>query len=255
MTIALLTDFGTKDGFVGAMKGVILSINPGALVVDISHEVEPFNVLEGALLLKAHYRYFPRGTIFVGVVDPGVGSERRPVALRCGDYFFVGPDNGLFDLVIRELSRTPVAVVLENRRLQLPRVGNTFHGRDIFAPAAAHLSRGVPLEEFGRRVELIERLRLPEPKREEGRLKGQIVYFDRFGNGITNVPCGDYAYGVLRGKRLKVVPFFLAGEKGRLNLTCGSFGFMELFLPMGSARKEFGLSLGEEVTIFLYEME
>ncbi len=110
MVIALLTDFGTSDGFAGAMKGVILNINPGVQIVDISHDIEPFDILGGALLLKAHYSYFPKGTVFIAVVDPGVGSERKPLAIKCGDYFFVGPDNGIFDLVIKDLKRPPSAV-------------------------------------------------------------------------------------------------------------------------------------------------
>ena len=250
MAIALLTDFGMQDGFVGAMKGVILSINPGVQIVDISHEVQPFNVLEGALLLKAHYRYFPAGTVFVAVVDPGVGSERKPIALRCGDHFFVGPDNGIFDLVVRDFDRPPSAVILENRKFQLPRVNDTFHGRDIFAPTAGYLSGGVPLEEFGSEVEYVHKLNFPEVVKEGNKLKGRIVHFDRFGNAVTNIPCGDYSHGEFRGERLKVVPFFQAGERERLNLVCGSFGFMELFVPMGNAREKFGLELGEEVVLW-----
>ncbi|RLJ71424.1 hypothetical protein BCF55_1726 [Hydrogenivirga caldilitoris] len=249
--IALLTDFGTRDGFVGAMKGVILSINPGVQIVDISHEVEPFNILEGALLLKAHYRYFPKGTVFVAVVDPGVGSERKPVALKVGEYFFVGPDNGVFDLVVRELEGPPSAVVLENEKYQLPRVNNTFHGRDIFAPAAAYISKGTPLEEFGRRIDYELKLSFPEVKREENTLRGEIIHFDRFGNAVTNIPCGSYSHGEFRGENLKVVPFFQAGESEKLNLICGSFGLMELFTPMGNAREKFGLRLGEEVKVWL----
>jgi len=153
MVVAILTDFGTADGFVSAMKGVILSINPGVTLVDISHEVQPFNILEGALILKAHYRYFPKGTIFIAVVDPGVGSERKPLALRCGDYLFVGPDNGIMDLVLSELEEPLEAVVIENREVMLPKVNNTFHGRDVFAPAAAHLSRGMKLSDLGSPVE------------------------------------------------------------------------------------------------------
>ena len=250
MVVALLTDFGTQDGFVGAMKGVILSINPGAVVVDISHEVQPFNILEGALLLKAHYRYFPPGTVFLAVVDPGVGSERRPIAVRCGDYFFVGPDNGIFDLVIRELEGPPSAVILEKKELQLPRVNNTFHGRDIFAPTAGYLSRGVPLSAFGRKVEYTYRLDFPEAQFEGDRVRGKILYFDRFGNAITNVPCGDYSHGEFRGEKIRVVPYFQAGDRGKLNLICGSFGFMELFTPMANARERFDLRLGEEVLLW-----
>ncbi len=247
MVVALLSDFGNADGFVGAMKGVILSINPGVQIVDISHEVQPFNVLEGALILKAHYRYFPKGTVFVAVVDPGVGSERLPIALKLGDYFFVGPDNGLFDLVVRDCEGPPSAVILENRELQLPKPNNTFHGRDVFAPAGAYISRGVPLSQFGRSMKYSPKLDFPEVKREGKRLRGEIIYFDRFGNAVTNVPCGDYSHGEFRGERIEVVPFFQAGRKGRLSAVCGSFGFMELFTPQDSARERFGLREGEEV--------
>ena len=250
MVIAILTDFGQRDGFVGAVKGVILSVNPDVRIVDITHEVEPFNVLEGALILKAHYRYFPKGTVFLCVVDPGVGSERKPLALRCGGYFFVGPDNGIFDLALEDIGEEPEAFVIENENFMLPRVNNTFHGRDIFAPVTAHITKGVPLEEFGRRVSYEFRLSFPGAKTEGKKVVGKIVYFDRFGNAITNIPCGDYSHGVFRGERIKVVPYFQAGEKERLNLTCGSFGFMELFVPMDNARDRFKLRTGEEVIVW-----
>ena len=250
MVVAILTDFGTADGFVAAMKGVILSINPAVTIVDVSHEVQPFNILEGALILKAHYRYFPPGTIFVAVVDPGVGSERRPLALRCGDYLFVGPDNGIMDLVVKDAQELPQAVVIENRNVMLPRINNTFHGRDVFAPAAAHLSRGMALEDLGPAVEYTFRLNFPEVRREPGRVTGEIVYFDRFGNAVTNVPCGEFRCGMFREERVKVVSHFQAGERGKLNLVCGSFGFMELFVPMGNARETFRLELGEKIRLF-----
>ncbi len=248
--IALLTDFGTSEGFPSAMKAVIATINPGVPVVDITHEVEPFNILEGALLLKAHYRYFPAGSVFITVVDPGVGSQRLPIALRCGDYFFVAPHNGILDLVIRDINRPPSAVVLENKDLQLPFPNNTFHGRDIFAPAGAYISKGVPLEAFGRSIEYRPLLEIPQPAEGKEYITGEILHFDRFGNAITNVPCGLYSYGEFRGDRIKVVPYFQAGEKGRLNLVCGSFGFMEIFTPMGNALEEFALRKGEKVTLF-----
>ena len=250
MVIALLTDFGTKDGFVGAVKGVLLSLNPGVRIIDVSHDVEPFDILEAALLLKAHYRYFPPGTIFLTVVDPGVGSERRPIAVRCESYFFVGPDNGIFDLVIKEMKGPPSAVMLENTKFQLPKLNNTFHGRDIFAPAAAYISRGIPIELFGRSIEYTYRLNFPRITVKGSKVRGEIVYFDRFGNGVTNIPCGDYSHGEFRGTKVKVVPFFQAGERNKLNLVCGSFGFMELFVPMENAKEKFALKRGEEVLLW-----
>ena len=250
MFVALLTDFGTSDGFVGAMKGVIQGINPDVTVIDISHEVEPFNILEGALILRAHYSYMPEGTVFVAVVDPGVGSERKPIAMRLGRYFFVGPYNGIFDLVIRDFKGPPSAVILENKRFQLPRLNNTFHGRDIFAPAAAYITRGVPLDEFGRSFTYRPILEFPQPQIGKRKVRGQIIYFDRFGNAVTNIPCGNYSHGEFRGERLEVVTHFLGGKEDRLSLVCGSFGFMEIFVFMGSAREKFNLSLGEEVVLW-----
>jgi len=250
MLVALLTDFGTKDGFVGVMKGVMLSINPSIRTVDISHEVEPFNVLEGALILKAHFSYFPPKTVFVAVVDPGVGSERPAIAMRLGQYFFVGPHNGIFDLVVKEFQGPPSAVILDRERYHLPRKNNTFHGRDVFSPVAAYITKGIPLEELGTKTDYRPVLDIPSPRDEGKRLTGEIIYFDRFGNGITNVPCGDYTHGKFRGETLRVVPFFQAGERGKLNLTCGSFGFMEVFVPMDSAMKRFHLKLGEKVELW-----
>ncbi|GAB6065846.1 S-adenosyl-l-methionine hydroxide adenosyltransferase family protein [Aquifex pyrophilus] len=249
MVIALLTDFGTKDGFVGAVKGVILSINPSVQIVDITHEVNSFDILEGALILKAHYSYFPEGSIFVCVVDPGVGSERRGIVVKTKKYIFVGPDNGIFDLVLRE-EKEFETYLIENERFTLPRRNNTFHGRDVFAPVSAYLSRGVRPELIGRKIEYTFRLDIPGVKEEEDYVEGVILYFDKFGNGITNVPCGKYREGEFRGDRFKVVNFFLEGERDKLNGVCGSFGLMELFVPLGSARERFGLKKGEKVRFF-----
>ncbi len=243
--IAMLTDFGTKDGFVGAMKGVILGINPKARIVDISHHVEPFNVMHGALLLKAHFSYFPKGTIFLCVVDPGVGSERLPLIVVSGDYTFVGPYNGLFDLALRDIGDKPRAYKIE--KYTLPRISSTFHGRDIFAPACAHLSKGVKPEDFGKPVDYQFMLPWEEPREEEGYIIGKVIYFDHFGNCITNIPCGTYERGILRGKSLRIASHFL--EVDTPALICGSFGLMELFIPMESAREKLGVDLGEEVRV------
>ncbi len=250
MVVAILTDFGTADGFVSAMKGVILSVNPSVSIVDISHEIRPFDIMEGALILKAHYRYFPKGTVFIAVVDPGVGSERLPLAIKCGSYFFVGPDNGIMDLVLKDIKEPPSAVVIENKGVILPRINNTFHGRDIFAPAAAFLSKGEKLENLGSSYRYNFKLKFPEAQIEENRILGEIIYFDRFGNAVTNIPCGNFRCGMFREEIIKVVSHFQAGERGKLNLTCGSFGFMELFVPMENAKELFNLRKGEKVKVF-----
>ncbi|WP_333784351.1 SAM-dependent chlorinase/fluorinase [Thermocrinis sp.] len=250
--IVLLTDFGTKDGFVGAVKGVLLSINPYCQIVDLTHEVEPFNVMEGALILRAHYRYFPKGSIFLGVVDPGVGSERKAVAVRCGAYTFVGPMNGLFDLALRDIAMPPECYLIEN--FTLPRINQTFHGRDVFAPVCGYLSKGVPLQMLGRRIEYEFLLEWEKAKEFKNKIEGKVIHFDRYGNAITNVPCGKYSHVVFRGQKIKVVSYFLEGEREQINAVCGSFGYMELFVPMGNAKERFGISLGEEVCFFTSEV-
>lgn len=250
MVVALLTDFGTQDGFVGVMKGVILSIAPNTPIVDISHEIEPFNILEGAILLKAHYLFFPEKTVFICVVDPGVGSERKALIVETPKYFFVGPDNGLFDLVLREEEDFKVYEIA-NEKYTLPRRNNTFHGRDIFAPVGAYLKKGVNPSEIGKRTKYEFKLNFPEPEEGESFVEGEIIHFDRFGNAITNIKCSNYAAGVFRGKKIKVVNHFIEGVPGKINAVCGSFGFMELFVPMGNAREKFNLKVGERVK-FLY---
>lgn len=248
--LVFLTDFGTEDGFAGVMKGVALSINPEITPVDLSHGVKPFDILGGALLLKAHYRYFPKGSIFVGVVDPGVGTERKPIAVKTKHYHFVGPMNGLFDLVLEE--EKPLKVVeLTNPKYRLKAVNNTFHGRDIFTPAAAYISKGVPLEELGKPIKYRRLLNFPKPKRLPKRVVGQIVYFDRFGNGVTNIPCGRFRYCTYRNIKGKYVKAFLEGEGKRPNFTCGSFGFVEVFLPMENFKERYNARWGEEVICYL----
>jgi len=244
--LVFLTDFGTSDGFVGAMKGVALAINPNLQLVDLSHEVEPFNVLEGALLLKAHYKYFPKGSIFVAVVDPGVGTKRKPIAVKTKNYLFVAPMNGLLDPVLEE--EKPLKVVeITNKRYMLKAVNNTFHGRDIFTPAAAHLSRGVPIENLGREIKYKKLLKFPKAKKLPKKVVGQIIHFDRFGNAITNVPCGRFRYCSFRNQKGKYVKAFLYGKPNRPNFTCGSFGFVEVFVPKGNFKEIFNAKRGERV--------
>lgn len=187
--IAWLTDFGLADGYVGVMKGVVLNIAPAIRLVDITHEIGPQNVFAGAWVLASCYRYFPQGTIFVCVVDPGVGSARRPVALHAGDWFFVGPDNGLFNYVLHEQA-IHAAVLLSNPAYHLPQVSSTFHGRDVFSPVAAHIARGVPLAAIGAAIDptTLLRLDLEPPQRQGERILAHIVHIDHFGNLITSIP-------------------------------------------------------------------
>jgi hypothetical protein len=187
--IALLTDFGTRDHYAGTMKGVALAICPDAALVDISHDLPAHDVLAGALELAAAYKYFPVGTIFLVVVDPGVGSSRRGIAAESGDYKFVAPDNGVLTAVLDEHAPKKV-VELSERRYARPTVSRTFEGRDRFAPAAAWLARGIELTALGRPAGSIQRLDIPQPKIDGDHgdiIRGQILRVDRFGNLITNI--------------------------------------------------------------------
>src|SRR5689334_23144861 len=184
--VALLTDFGTRDHYVGTMKGVMLGICAELSCVDITHDVPPHDVLAGALELAAAYRSFPAGTIFVVVVDPGVGSARRGLAAEIGDYRFVAPDNGVLTMVLRE-SPAKKIVELTERRYARPTMSRTFEGRDRFAPAAAWLAKGVQLPALGRQITDYHHLDLPRLRQEDGALRGVVVRIDRFGNVVTNL--------------------------------------------------------------------
>ncbi len=187
--VAFLTDFGLRDGYVGVLKGVVLNILPQAQLIDITHDIPPQDIAAGAWVLGTSYRYFPVGTVYTCVVDPGVGSARQPIAVHAGDWFFVGPDNGLLSYVLTE---QPIreAVVLSNSAYHLPQISATFQGRDIFAPAAAHLARGVSLRDLGTPLDSssLKLLDFKYASRQDGQIKAQVTYIDHFGNLITNIP-------------------------------------------------------------------
>jgi S-adenosylmethionine hydrolase len=186
--VAFLTDFGLRDGYVGVLKGVVLSIVHQAQLIDITHDIPPQDISAGAWVLGMSYRYFPSGTVYTCVVDPSVGSARQPIAVRAGDWFFVGPDNGLLSYVLTE---QPIyeAVALSNPTYHLSQVSTTFQGRDIFAPVAAHLARGVTLGEVGTPLDpsSLKLLDLKHAYCQKGRIEAHIVYIDHFGNLITNI--------------------------------------------------------------------
>jgi S-adenosylmethionine hydrolase len=185
-TIALLSDFGTRDHYAGTMKGVVLGICPEAMLVDITHEIPAHDVLAGALQLAASYRYFPAGTIFLAVVDPGVGSARRGIAVEAGDYKFVAPDNGVLTAVLQDAPPKRI-VELTERRYARPTVSRTFEGRDRFAPAAAWIARGTQLPAFGRTLPDYKRIDIPPPAVDQDRLAGAVLLVDSFGNLVTNL--------------------------------------------------------------------
>ena len=255
--ITLTTDFGTRDPFVGAMKGVILDIHPEARIVDIAHEIPSQDVREAASVLREACPYFPEGTIHVAVVDPGVGSARRAILVETERYRFVGPDNGVFGWVC-EAQTVRRVVAITNPDLMRPEVSATFHGRDVFAPAAAYMSKGVEVSAFGPAVSDWVRLELPKPSVEEGRLLGQVVRVDRFGNAITNVSSeafeefvGDGAFEIGAGAvRLReIVRSYASVPAGEPLVLFGSSGHLEVSVNGGRASDVLGIKRGNTVWV------
>ena len=255
--IALLTDFGTKDHYAGTMKGVALGICPEATCVDITHDIPPHDILAGALELAASYKYFPPGTVFLVVVDPGVGSTRRPVAAEAGVYRFVAPDNGVLTLVFRETPPRRV-VELTERRYARPTVSRTFEGRDRFAPAAAWLARGIDLSGLGRLLTSWQLLTVPEPAVGEAEIVAEVLRVDRFGNLVTNVDrraFERFAEGggieIVAGTEAvgTVVATYADAPPGSVCALFGSSEHLEIAVNGGSAAGRLGLARGARVTI------
>ena len=252
--ITVTTDFGEQDGYVGAMKGAILRINPRATLVDVTHQIPPQDIRAAAWVLRSAYASFPAGTIHVVVVDPGVGTARRLVAARMGAWTFLAPDNGVLDLVRRRegLQR---AVAITDRRYANATISRTFHGRDILAPAAAHLSRGVPLDRLGPRIATLRPLSWPAPRRlAGGRQRGAIVHIDRFGNLITNMTlpaaARNEAWMVRHRRRTHPVARTYAGaHRNAILALVGSSGFVELAVRDGSAQARLHARVGEAVEL------
>ncbi len=253
--VTLTTDFGSRDWFAGTMKGVILAINRAATIVDLTHEVPPGDIRSGAFSLLAACRYFPRGTVHVAVVDPGVGSRRRAVAVETPNYYFVGPDNGLLALA---LSREKITRIrsLDNGDYFLQPVSHTFHGRDLFAPVAAHLSRGLKIEKLGRAVDQLETIPWPAPRKTATGVFGEIVYIDCFGNAFTNLSSSIFepqpaATSVMvKGKlRCPLRSHYQSVPAGRPVAVPGSSGFLEIAINAGSAAARLKLKVGDAVIV------
>jgi S-adenosylmethionine hydrolase len=255
--IALLSDFGTRDHYVGTMKGVVLGICPDVTLVDVTHEITPHDVLDGALELAASYRFFPAGTIFLAVVDPGVGSARRGIAVDTGDYRFVCPDNGLMTGVLRD-SPAKKIVELTERRYARPTVSRTFEGRDRFAPAAAWIAKGIQLAALGRALQDCYRLEIPQPVVDNLRVTGAVLRVDRFGNLVTNIDRKTFekfgrdgavqiaAAGTTVGR---LVATYAEMQRDEVCALFGSTDHLELAANSGSAAQRLGLSRGAQVEI------
>jgi len=242
MIITLTTDFGLRDAYVGIMKGVILEIAPSARLVDITHEVRSHDVAEGAFALASAIRYFPPGTVHLGVVDPGVGSERRPVAASDGRCMFVGPDNGLFSLCLDDSAR--VHHITNDANFLVP-VSDTFHGRDIFAPVAARLASGLDLAEVGPRIHGILKLTPGECPR--------VLHIDRFGNIVTSLRLEAMSPNpvlCIAGSRVGLIcRTYTEGPPGELFMVVGSSGFIEVAMNRDSAARRFEVNSGSELEV------
>lgn len=249
--ITLLTDFGTADGYVAAMKGVLGTLAPGAFLDDASHDVPRGDPAAAALALECYWSLFPAGTVHLVVVDPGVGTERRPLALRADDRFVVGPDNGIVTRVLAKAG-TWTAVVPTDAGAPGGTTSTTFHGRDIFAPAAARLATGTPLERLGPPLEDPVRLTLPAPTRDVTGARGEIVAVDRFGNLVTNIPGGWLSPGAsvrIGGRELPLLPSYGHGSPGALLAVVNSDGRVEVAVRDGSAARVLGVEAGESVRV------
>jgi S-adenosyl-L-methionine hydrolase (adenosine-forming) len=262
--ITLTTDFGTNDHFVGAMKGVILEIVPEAEIVDISHAVQAFDVLDGALTISQAYSYFPNGTIHMVVVDPGVGTERRPILASSDGYHFVAPDNGVLSMVYAREERIHVRHITSEHYFRQP-VSNTFHGRDVFSPVAAYLAKLVDSHKFGDEIEDYVRFAAPRPKPvSEGRLRAVVLKVDKFGNLITNITPEDLpmlfatppgAFKLVVGSReiTDIRATYAEGGPGEVFGILGSMGYLEIVSNRAAAAQITGASRGSEVSIILGE--
>jgi S-adenosylmethionine hydrolase len=254
--IALLTDFGSNSIYVGELKGVILRTNSDVVIVDLSHEILPQNIRQGAFLLKETYNFFPRRTIFLCVVDPKVGSDRRAIVVKTRNYFFVGPDNGLMYPAITE-DTIDFSVVIENSRYMLANLSKTFHGRDIFAPVAGHISKGLPIARLGPKTNSIEPLVLPKPYFEGNLVVAEAAFVDSFGNIVTNVTQTFLSDAHLDGAtyvrmyfgskpyRLLLVGSYVIVDEGSPLVLFDSFGCLEIAINGGDASKYFGIRQGD----------
>jgi hypothetical protein len=258
--ITLTTDFGTADHFVGTMKGVILSIAPRVRIVDITHEIAPYEIGEASFVLAQAWRYFPKGTIHVVVVDPGVGGARRPILAAAEGHHFIAPDNGALTMIY---DAAPAKVrVISNAKLMGKQVSRTFHGRDVFAPAAAHLARGVPAARFGKLIEDYARWSLAKPVRLSHNVwTGSILKVDRFGNLITNLHIDEFPdvktrplelrVGVERVRRLALT--YAETEIGEVCVIIGSSGYLEVAANQDSAAKKLGSGAGAPVELEIFD--
>jgi S-adenosyl-L-methionine hydrolase (adenosine-forming) len=250
--ITLTTDFGVQDSFVAAMKGVLLTQCPNVTLIDVTHEIASGDIRTGALRLAAVTPYFPPATVHLAVVDPGVGSARRALAVESSGQYFVGPDNGLLSLATKPVGR---AIEVTNRGLWLPHLSQTFHGRDIFAPAAAHLAAGRPFDDLGEEISNLVELNLPPVEREPGRLRGAVIDIDRFGNLATNIRRDDVGAADIKeveagGRRIRGISAWYDPGQALVAVFNGE-GWLEIAAPGRSAAAEIGIGVDSPIIVVL----
>lgn len=261
--ITLTTDYGGKDAFTASMKGVILSINPQAQIVDVTNDISPQDIWEAAYTLRSAYSHFPKGAVHLAVVDPGVGSGRRPIIVVTESYYFVGPDNGLFTLIYQEAERIRVHHITSTH-YYLPNPGPTFHGRDIFAPVAGWLAKGIASANFGDEITDYVKMNIPAPKITPNSIEGHIVHIDRFGNIITNITYKDiqllFPEGMdlsassvsCAGKSIKgLKKFYAEAAPGEPGAIIDSSGALEIFMYKQNARTALSVKRGEAVRLMV----
>lgn len=253
MIIALLTDFGTQDYFVGAMKGVIFSVNQNVNIIDITHEIAPQDINSASFILQNCYADFPAKTIFVAVVDPGVGSNRRAILVETEKYSFIAPDNGLLSFAFDE-AETCTVFEISNEKFFYQPISQTFHGRDLFAPCAAHLSRGVKPSEFGNEIIDFVVLDKRNPRRiSKNIIEAEVVFIDRFGNLISNLKAEDLPdkfYLEINNQKIeKLHGFFAEAEAGELFMILGSAGFLEIAAFQHSAKDLLNAEIGQKIFV------
>ncbi|MCW3983573.1 MAG: S-adenosyl-l-methionine hydroxide adenosyltransferase family protein [Candidatus Bathyarchaeota archaeon] len=252
--ITLTSDFGLKDPYVAEMKGVILTINPNATLIDITHKVEKYNIRMGAFILASAAPYYPKGAVHVAVVDPGVGTTRRAIIVQTKNGFFVGPDNGLL-MIAAQAQGIEHIYEIANPKFMLPKVSSTFHGRDIFAPAAAHLDRGIAPQEFGPEVTDPVTPKFASVEHKNGALFGEVLHVDDFGNVITNIPKEDLQDGTLKVTlhhltlQLALSETYAETKLHEPTALVGSHGFLELALNQGSFAEKFHVNAGDKVQV------
>ena len=259
--ITLTTDFGLSDPFVGIMKGVMLGINPLIKFIDISHLIEPQNIIQAYYTLKFSYKYFPSGTIHLSVVDPGVGSERRPILIESKDYFFIGPDNGIFSFIFKDDPSVNI-IELTEKKFFLPSLSQTFHGRDIFASVAGWLSNDAKPYEFGIPINNPAILKTPEPDIGKEKISGEVIHIDRFGNLIINISEAQF-HSLVNGRdgkvRIRIKNFIISSlcksyseaVAQKPSSIINSWGLLEIFIKNGNASKKLKIKKGNKVVIGL----